>query len=303
MDYSRLSFLKPKADLLPADAPVIRKELGKFIAYHALATVPWLFYEIVDNWLGPWGVSGYPLGYGKFYCIAFNENEELKADPSASKWVRSTTVKLQESILQYLVESIENGSIRNLTESRLRKAAFDSHPTCYDDAGLAMVMILAPGLIPTIISIPKKEFSPKSASFGATIMQAYLASKLVTAKISEIVIESFMPYEQNYVIKQFYNAEDYQLGQREMTYKILLRIRSKLANRQIDGIDALKRVIDLMEEMDFENLPESRNIALSNIQVASARIREIEAENGRLLILANPELRDKIVRNMKAPTK
>lgn len=40
---------------------------------------PWLFYEEMDKYLGPWGESGYLIGYGRKYCELFYEDPDLTA--------------------------------------------------------------------------------------------------------------------------------------------------------------------------------------------------------------------------------
>ena len=64
---------------------------------------PWTFYEEVDNFLGPWGNSGYPIGYGKYYCVAFNSNEKLRANPQTADWIRRTTIVLQEALRDFIM--------------------------------------------------------------------------------------------------------------------------------------------------------------------------------------------------------
>lgn len=286
--------LKPIKELQSSDADAVFKELDRFIAYHPCATVPWRFYEIIDQWLGPWGEKGYPIGYGKFYCILFNEDQTLNADPDARKWIRNTTVNLQESILTYLVQRIREGSIGTITESQLRKVAFDSHPKCYDDAGLAFVAMLSPKLIPFISIIPKKEFDPRSPDIAATLKQVGHSAALTLRAAAFTTMSFIIPGEEPVALSQFIGNESYQFGERETTMKILLGLRDKIINRKIDGIESLKRVIVLIEGLSFKNLESVESLAIGIIQQAKARIAEIETQNATLLLKAHPDIRQKI---------
>ena len=65
--------LPPKSACTPADAPTVNALLDSCIAYRSTATSTYQFYEEIDAWLGPWGGSGYPIGYGKKYNILFSQ--------------------------------------------------------------------------------------------------------------------------------------------------------------------------------------------------------------------------------------
>jgi len=77
--------------------------LTSVVAGHPGSINPWTFYEEIDTHLGPWGSKGYPIGYGKFYCQLFSENEKLRQNPQTADWVRRTTVALQEPLRDYIV--------------------------------------------------------------------------------------------------------------------------------------------------------------------------------------------------------
>src|SRR4051812_22808133 len=92
--------LPPKALIRCDDAiaKLVDQQLTSVIAGHPGATTAYRFYEVIDQWLGPWGEKGYPIGYGKFYNLAFSTNEKLKASPHGSAWVWKTTVRLQNAL-------------------------------------------------------------------------------------------------------------------------------------------------------------------------------------------------------------
>jgi hypothetical protein len=104
-----------------AAAQSVRAMLTSVIEGHPQAIKPYTFYEEIDRWLGPWGERGYPIGYGKFYCIAFNSNAELMANPTTKDWVRKTTILLQSDLRDDIVSRIRNGTAAAITEPEVRK--------------------------------------------------------------------------------------------------------------------------------------------------------------------------------------
>ena len=156
---------KPTAENIRA----LEAGLTSVISGHPQSIEPWTFYEELDQYLGPWGNKGYPIAYGKFYCIAFNTNEKLMANAQTADWVHKTTIALQEPLRDFVVARFRNGTLPKLAESELRQYAFQVHPTAYDSGGLAMVTLVAPELIEVIVTIPLAEFDPRSANFGPTV--------------------------------------------------------------------------------------------------------------------------------------
>ena len=135
------------------------------------AASSYAFYEELDRWLGPWGESGYPIGYGKHYSLAFTTNRHLMRNPTARRWVWKTARLLQEALLDFVLGRMAAGTLEALTEPELRAAAFASHPRAYDRAGLAMVALVAPELIPVIATIPLAELDPRSDNFTLSVQQ------------------------------------------------------------------------------------------------------------------------------------
>lgn len=177
--------LPPKnATPTPALVQALYDYLTARIAGHPQAPHPWTFYEVLDTYLGPWGEKGYPIGYGIFYCKAFNGNPRLMASPPVREWVRKTTVRLQELLRDHVVERFKKGTLAQLTEKDLREYAFDSHPEAYDQGGLSMVALTAPELVPLIAAIPGKEFVPLvSDNLKATYKQLFATLGLVTPEV------------------------------------------------------------------------------------------------------------------------
>jgi hypothetical protein len=171
--------LPPKQKCLPPDAPKIERALRSIVAYEPGAKSTYQFYEEIDAWLGPWGATGYPLGYGKKYNIEFNSDPHLNSydHPVSALWVRKTTVNLQLSVVAYVVAQVKAGRIKSVTEPALREAAFASHPAAYRDAGLEDVAVNEVESLFWIFAIPIDEFNPTKTSFKATITQVLELAK------------------------------------------------------------------------------------------------------------------------------
>jgi hypothetical protein len=97
--------------------------LTSAIPGHPQSIKPWTFYDELDRYVGPWGDRGYPIAYGKFYCLAFNTKEKLMANAQTAEWVRKTTIKLQEPLPDFILARFRNGTLPKLTESELREYA------------------------------------------------------------------------------------------------------------------------------------------------------------------------------------
>jgi hypothetical protein len=98
-----LSLPAKTAKPTPENIRMLEAGLTSVIAGHPQSIEPWTFYEELDQYLGPWGNKGYPIAYGKFYCIAFNANEKLMANAQTVEWVRKTTIALQEPLRDFVL--------------------------------------------------------------------------------------------------------------------------------------------------------------------------------------------------------
>jgi hypothetical protein len=81
--------LPPKASRpTPSSITQLERALTGFIAGHPDAVTGYTFYEVIDQYLGPWNEKGYPIAYGKYYYLKFNDNAALQADPVTRDWTR-----------------------------------------------------------------------------------------------------------------------------------------------------------------------------------------------------------------------
>jgi len=101
------------------------------------------------------------------------------ANPQTAEWVRKTTIALQEPLRDYVLDRFKKGTLGRITEPELRQYAFDCHPAAYTRGGLAMVILVAPELLPVIATIPGAEFDPRSDNYSATIKQIFVTLGLV----------------------------------------------------------------------------------------------------------------------------
>ena len=176
-----------------ANTQALHGQLTSVIAGHPGAVKVWTFYEVLDDYLGPWKGQGYPIAYGKYYCMAFNENEKLQSNPQTREWVRSTTVALQEPLRDFVVARFRAGTLPSLKEAELRAFAFSVHPKAYVQGGLALVVLTAPEMLPIIASIPSAQFNPLSENFGPTVRQVVATMELVLPQAVGMGLAALMP--------------------------------------------------------------------------------------------------------------
>jgi hypothetical protein len=171
----------------------LQEGLTSIIAGHPGAAELWTFYEAIDEYLGPWGDGGYPIGYGKYYCKLFNDNSKLRNDDEGAAWILRTTINLQESLRDFIVNQFSKGKLANLTEPELRRYAFSTHAKVYNDSGLVKIIFLAPELLPVIVSIPGKEYVPTAPYFTDTIEQIFETMRCVVPTTFAVGIAAMMP--------------------------------------------------------------------------------------------------------------
>ena len=274
-----------------ATAQTVRQLLTSVIAGYPQATTPSRFYEEIDAWLGPWEQKGYPIAYGKFYNIAFSSNARLKSNAAAKQWVWKATIKLQEALRDYLVKRVKDCSIRSLTEKELRKAAFDSHATAYDDAGLGMIALIAPDMSPIIVSIPLKEFCPTSENFSPTVRQSFEAAGLAGPRMAGTLLAAAMPAHSQLFRRA--GQMDFAAMKREFDLgRWLAAMKDGLGRGEFDYIPLLDQMIVRLNATEFPDEGFAR-AAREIVELAEGRKQQLTKDYGRLLRHA-PEIRKRI---------
>ena len=270
----------------------VHEQLTSVIAGHPQATTTFRFYEEIDSWLGPWGQNGYPIGYGKFYNIAFSNNLNLMANVTTKQWVWRTTIFLQEALRDYIVKRIRDGSFPTLTESQLRQAAFDSHPQVYDRAGLATVVLVAPELIPIIATIPAAEFSPTAPNFSATVKQVFVSLELVVPKVMGGLLASAAGPAHTGVLSRAARQDQQRFFHQMAISRELGRLKVLVNQGKLDHIPWLNQTIAQLNARQFPDQGFAR-LAREAIQAAQARKRQL-LHNYNSLLNQSPEVRNRI---------
>jgi hypothetical protein len=275
-------------------AQYVHEQLTSVIAGHAQATTTYSFYEELDSWLGPWGQRGYPIGYGKFYNIAFTTNAKLMANPTTQQWVWRTTILLQEALRDYIVDRVRNGSLPSLTEPQLRKAAFDSHPRAYDHGGLAMVILVAPELLLVIATIPSAEFSPTSKNLNSSINQIFATlGETIPTVVGSSLAALAGPAHTGVLSRSV--RQDYQRRLNELAIGHELgNLRIMINWGELDHIPWLDQIIARLNARQFSNQATAR-FAGEVVQAANMRRLKV-IQNYDQLLRQSPEMRTRIDR-------
>jgi len=245
--------------------------LTSLVVGHHAAHTTYRFYEVIDEWLGPWGDQGYPIAYGKFYNIVFNTNKKLAADQTASEWVRRTTILLQQALRDYIIHRMRSRTLAAITEPELRAAAFKSHATCYTEGGLTDVLFLAPELLTVIALLPMKEFDPTGPNFAATVSQVFETMGLVAKRSTSRVAASLIGPVHRGLFEQA-RRRDLELQNAPQRRAMgLSKLGRMIDNGEFDDIAALNLLIERIQRMEFTERPTAL-LADRIIEQARARI-------------------------------
>lgn len=270
----------------------LEEGLTALVAGHPGSREPWTFYEEVDRYLGPWGDAGYPIGYGKAYCVLFNSNEKLQGNPQTAEWVRRTTIRLQELIRDYIVERFRAGTLPRLTEAELRQAAFDSHPQAYSEGGLAMVVLVAPELLPVVVSIPGAEFDPRSANFGATMRQVGVTLLSVGPQVAGNALAGLAGPAHTGLFGIAADRDRRAMFEAQNTGRALGSLLETVRSGRADNFVLLDTVIARLNATTFQDQGFAR-MAREVIEAAEARKHAI-ARSYRRIVAARPELKPRL---------
>ncbi|MFO0959938.1 MAG: hypothetical protein U0800_21295 [Isosphaeraceae bacterium] len=285
----------PPRFLIRCDGPTaqsVHELLTSVIAGHAMARTTYQFYEELDAWLGPWGDEGYPIAYGKFYNIAFSTNAKLRHNPRAREWVWRTTILLQEALRDYVVGRVRDGTLPGLTESQLRAAAFDSHPGAYDQGGLAMVMMVAPELIPVIATIPYREFSPTSRNFNSTIEQVFATIGKVSPELVGIGLAVMAGPAHTGILRRAIEQDRQRFLDEMALSRELGTIRRAIESGEADYIPVLDMIIGRLSARQYPNQGFAQ-AAGEVVESARAR-RAVVLKSTQSLLNHSPEVRSRV---------
>jgi hypothetical protein len=267
----------------------LENALSSVVAFHPKALTTYTFYEVIDQWLGPWGDRGYPIAYGKYYNVAFTSSAALMASRQGRAWVENTTVALQEALVAFIVQRYRAGTLGTLTEPELRRAAFDSHPACYDDSGLTMVAMLDPLLIFVIATIPSKEFSPWSENFEASWKQVLQAIGLTLRTGTAVGMASVMPAHSGF-LRRAAAVDARRHRESMMLSQQLASLRHRIETASFDHLPWLDQIIVGLERRRFPD-EGSRRAAAEVVEAAYRRRSLLRQRYRELYNMASPEVR------------
>lgn len=254
---------------------------------HPLSSNPWTFYEEIDAYLGPFGETGYPIAYGKKYCVLFNGNKKLALDPQGRAWVRKTTILLQTYLRKYIVDRYSAGTLKTITEEQLRKAAFDSHPTAYSKGGLVLVLLIAPELTLTIAGIPGAEFFSGNNK-GAAWAQFFFTGVLLIPDTVGAVGGAFAGPAHTGILTRAADRDSRWLIQHQRLVDYLEGLRKAVNDKEFDRVIWLQRLTDQLAQTEFPDRGFTQ-LAGEIVKAANERKRRI-AGGYRRDIALSPEL-------------
>lgn len=82
------------------------------------------------------GPTGYPLGYGQYYCDKFVTDASLLS-PQGQTWMTTVMLCLQGDLVPYAL-----GATQGFSDCQaLQDFAFSTHPACYVDSGLCSLPV------------------------------------------------------------------------------------------------------------------------------------------------------------------
>jgi hypothetical protein len=292
--------VKKDAPATKANIDQLQVELTSLITQHVNATKPWTFYEEIEQFLGPWGPSGYPIGYGKYYCVLFTSNEKLQNDPETRAWVTNTMVKLQELLRDAILDKFKQGTLAAITEPELRKIAFDTHPIAYASGGLAKVVVAAPELLPTIALIPYVQYIPVYGNSIATFKQIIITIGAISGQVVGIVLVTLAGPAHSGVLRKAVDESGPNAilaeQRKNASYQAQFdRLTSLIRSGRLDRILWLEEVTDQLKTTAF---PDGYwlDVARRTVQEADAR-KKVIAGKYRDMLQVRPETRREIDKN------
>jgi len=277
----------------PENVQLLDIALVSVMAGHAQAVETYTFYDVLNQYLR-WDDKSYLIAYGKYYNILFTTDSALKANPETSEWVWRTTILLQEVLHNFVMERFRAGTLSSLTEPELRKAAFDSHPKVYTQAGLAKVLLLAPYLLPWIAAIPYKEYSPVNGDWGwnnnftPTVRQVFIAAGMTGMVALEVGLAAMMPAHSGLLRNAA--TMDRTNFLRDMNQgRELQMIRQALATGACDNIVWLNRITDQISRNQYPD-QRSADAAHEVVGLTNSRKNRV-AQYYREKLADRPDLR------------
>ncbi len=273
----------------PASINALQTGLTSVIAGHPGSVQPWTFYDELDAYAGPWGSHAYPIAYGKYYCMAFNNNQKLSNNPQTLEWVRRTNIALQEPLRDFIVNRFRAGTLAALTEPALRQFAFSVHPTAYTQGGLTLVAATAPEMLPIIATIPSAQFNPSSENFSSTVNQVLVTMGMVLPRAAGLGLAVLAGPAHTGLLAHAAQMDRAQWQRDQSLNRWLAETLRLLGTGQMDSFPVLDRLTDRLNATQFGDQG-TAGFARQVVQAADGRKRAI-ARYYREQIILNPAMR------------
>ena len=96
-------------------------------------------------------------------------------EPSTASWVKSSTVKIQEMIRDFVMDSLHKAKGTKISDIELRSAANRAFNFVYDDASLRNAITVAPEILPILKTMQGKKNLTHGPKFQDTLNRTFLA--------------------------------------------------------------------------------------------------------------------------------
>lgn len=292
-DPQTLPSRPPAKDAKPTPENVRQLEnwLNSVLAFRS-GTVgrPWTFYEEMDRYLGPWGENGYPIAYGRKYCVLFSSDVRLQNSPAGAAWVRRTLILLQTALRDYVLKRFRDGTLGRISEAEFRRVAFDTHPKAYTEGGLAMLMLLDPNLVGHLATIPAAEFSPLADNFRPTLIQVFVTGEMLLPQAAGIILAGAAGPAHTGLISRAVASDQARFANEQSLGRALSELQRALPAGRIDHLGTLERIKRSISTMQWPNdgLARLAQDALSSIEARQSLVAKRYASE----IAVDPSLRD-----------
>ena len=290
----------PEKDSKPTDENIQKLDqwLTSIIAGHPGATRTYTFYEEIDKYLGPWGNGGYPIGYGKKYNILFTSDPSLRTDIYVQQWVWKTTIKLQEELKNFIVKAYRDRRLYPMDKNywtplilkeRLKDAAFNSHSKAYVSGGLTIVAIVSPDMIQHIVSIPRKEFSPLSSNFKASVKQVLETIEKIVPEVAGVTLATLAGPAHTLSFQHAIRMDENAVWEHRQLLDSLNWLKGAIRRKEMDVPATLDEIVRRLNAREF---PDMRTAAMARDIIEAASVRKRELAYGYSMEVArDPSLR------------
>lgn len=254
----------------------LKTRLSNSIAYKVAAPTPWYFYEVLDALIGFRGNRGYPIFIGKFYCMAFNSNTKLFTNALTASWVRSTTVKMQEKLRDFIIHSLKRNNTNKISEIELRSYAQKAFESVFNEGSLNTIIGVAPEILPILKTMHGKERLSYGYNFRDILANTMMAIEtMVPGMLDEFTSGTELPEFQT-EIRMVFNRTRHEYAHELKMNRNLYDVSVNLMTGKLDDLNVLNYLVDRLK---FNRFTDETTSALAKEIVLKANIRLSHIEN------------------------